>query len=366
MKRQRALDAVSGRFPDRIPHWEQIYSPEYIKMVTGIDPLENSREAVIAMIRGHPIDVAVMHYEEVPLSSSVAADTIRIGENEYTLPRWNTGTTERWDWGSGFDSIEDVLAYDPLNEINFIGKHFIADYDFSLPAGELARSFQSELDQQREDFGDTALELAGFYNTLFMWPLLTFGWENLLLLCGGYPKEMKRLLKGFAERSRRAFEAIALTDTRLVWSHDDICCSRGPVVSPAWLRDFLYPYYEEFWSIAHKGGKRVLFISDGDVTAIADDVFSLGADGILSEPYTDWKKLAWKHPDKMLIGQGDNRVLLGSNPSAIKSMVREMVETARDCPGYFMHVGNSITHTTPIDAIKAYFEASEQMGYKNH
>ena len=360
MNKERALRAINGQYSDVIPHWESFHNPAYIETYLGIDPYREPLKAAQELLRTHPIDVAVVGYGNSTISSTEEKDGMILDEQGKKLPRWGTGVTERWEWGIGFASIEDVLAYEPLSEMNFVGKGFVADYDFSLSAEELGKVFQSQIDTQRNLFGDTALELAGFYNTLFMWPMLTFGWENLLLLCGGYPAEMKRLLAGFAHRSRRVFEAIALTDTPLVWSHDDICCTRGPVVSPQWLREFVYPYYEEFWSIVRSTGKKVIFISDGDITTIASDIFSLGADGILSEPHTNWEELAKNHPEKILLGQGDCRVLATNDPSRIRAMVRHMAKTACNCPGYFMHIGNLITHTLTPQSIRIYFEAAAE------
>jgi len=58
--------------------------------------------------------------------------------------------------------------------------------------------------------------------------------EDPLLL---HPEEMRRLLDEFAQRSRKIFKALALTDAEMITSHDDICCARGPSFSPTWLRE---------------------------------------------------------------------------------------------------------------------------------
>jgi len=366
MNRLRALKAINGKFSESIPHWEAFHSPAYIETYLGIDPYQESVRAVQKLIRTHPIDVAVVPYSDKPIPRPILK---RNADGEgHELPCWGTGFTDNWEWGKGFSSIEDVLAYDPLAERDYRDQEILSDslnisfHDFSLPAKEMAKVFQVQINKQRELFGNTALELTGFYNTLFMWPMLTFGWENLLLLCGAYPIEMKRLLAGFAQRSRRVFEAIALTNAPLVWSHDDICCTRGPTVSPNWLREFIYPYYEEFWAIVRNSGKKLLFISDGNVTSIADDIFALGADGIMAEPYTDWRELSRKHTDKILIGEGDCRILAREDPEEIRAMVRSMAETARNCPGYFMSIGNQINHVLTPQSIRIYFKAAEEFG----
>ena len=70
-------------------------------------------------------------------------------------------------------------------------------------------------------------------------------------------------------------------------------------------------------------------MSDGCMNAYADDVMANGAQGIISEPYTDYRVIARKHKDCFLAGEGDCRILLNNNPIEIKSMVKQMVETAK-------------------------------------
>jgi len=51
-----------------------------------------------------------------------------------------------------------------------------------------------------------------------------------------------------------------------------------------------------------------------------------------------------------------------NDPEEIRSMVRSMTKTAKNCPGYFMSTGNQITHTIKPQAIRTYFEAAEEFG----
>ena len=69
-----------------------------------------------------------------------------------------------------------------------------------------------------------------------------------------------------------------------------------------------------------------------------------------------------KHADKILIGEGDCRILAREDPEEIWAMVRSMAETARSCPGYFMSIGNQITHVLTPQSIRIYFKAAEELG----
>lgn len=124
----------------------------------------------------------------------------------------------------------------------------------------------------------------------------------------------------------------------------------------------IYPYYEEFWSYLHATGKKVIMMCDGNVDHIADDVFACGADGIISEPYTDFRSIAAKHPDKILAGDGDCRLIKRGNREEIFEMVKGMCEWGKHYPGYFLCSGNNIPWDVPVDAVKTFFEAVEIYG----
>ena len=146
-------------------------------------------------------------------------------------------------------------------------------------------------------------------------------------------------------------------------SHDDICYTRGVAVNPEWLRKYVYPWYEKLWEPLHKQGIKVLFMSDGRIDEIADDVFACGADGIMGEPYSDLEAIAKKNgKDKILLGNIDNRVLLSGSKEKIYAEVERCTRFGQDCPGYFYSVSNHIPYNVPADAIRHYFDACNKMG----
>jgi hypothetical protein len=363
MNRNRALKALRGEQVDRIPHWEHFSNPRYEEMVTGIDPWARPRSARQALLRALPIDVTGaggIPVDDTPVPRLPDDQSVYTDADGRLSVRWGTGTTWHWDWGRRFQTIDDVLAYDPMADLDQSQADIVVNYDYRLSAEELARQFQESLDHTRAAAGESALISLGFYNSLFMWPLLTFGWELMLELGAGNKAEMKRLLAAFAYRSRKAFQALALTDVDVITSHDDICYAAGPMFSPAWYREMIFPYYEEFWSYPRAAGIKVIFLSDGNVGPIADDVVACGADGIMSEPYTNWPEIARKHPDIILVGDGDHRALMTEDREAIDAMVKRMATLGRGHPRYYMSLGNHTPWHLSTSSIQAYFDASER------
>jgi len=107
-------------------------------------------------------------------------------------------------------------------------------------------------------------------------------------------------------------------------------------------------------------GKKVVMICDGNVNMVCDDVFAAGADGMRSESYTDWDPIMEKHPEKIYVGDGDNRILFDNNPAEIEKMVVEMAGRGKKYPGYFLSIGNHIPWNLGVECIDAYFAATEK------
>ncbi|MBI2938841.1 MAG: hypothetical protein HYY04_00250 [Chloroflexi bacterium] len=362
MRKTRALDAFNLRPTDRIPHWEHFSNPAFEEAATGIDPWRHPQRARRRMLELLPMDIGSVPAADEPIERPPEGKLTFVDAEGRQSARWGTGSSWHWDWGRRFTTLDDVVAYDPLADMDQSQADVVANLDYRLSVDELAAQYRSRLDSSRAATGDLALPTLGYYNTLFMWPLLTFGWELFLEVGAAHRAEMKRLFAGFAERSRLVFQALARTDAEVITSHDDICFQAGPTFSPKWLREFVYPYYEEFWSYPRAAGQKVIFICDGNVTRVADDVFACGAAGICSEPYTDWRAIARNHPDRILAGDGDNRVLLTEDREAIFAMVREMADFGRNLPGYFFCCGNHLPWTLSASSIQDYFDASQEYG----
>ena len=75
-------------------------------------------------------------------------------------------------------------------------------------------------------------------------------------------------------------------------------------------------------------------------------------------------QIARKHPGKVLVGDGDNRIISSGDRKAIYNMVEKMTGWGKQYPGYFLCVGNHLPWNLPPEGIKAYFEASEKFGQR--
>jgi hypothetical protein len=354
--------AYMGLAPKRIPHWEHWSNPDAETWITGIDYFDHPRECRQKMQELYPeLGLAVPETDEpVPRPTLGADESSLVDDEGHRLVRWGTSVSGHWDWGKKFHTAEEVFAFSPLEQGDFTDIPVVESRDYSDEEKlytEYSAGYQPELGNQGVD-GESSM--TGFYNTMFMWPLLTFGWELFLETC--LDPRFERIMDEFAEINRRVFRTFARLPVNFVLCHDDIVTSRGPVCSPEWMHKYIFPRYEELWGIVKDAGKEVLFMADGNMTEFADDVIACGARGIISEPYTDYKAIARRHGSRnlFLAGEGDNRVLTRNNPAEIEAMVDSMVETSRMTDGYVMCVGNHIPWNIPGEAIKRYMDLSRE------
>ena len=359
------LALMGGRLgkPKRIPHWEHWSCPDAETYITGIDFYEHPRLCRLKMAELYPqLRLPIPERDDpIPrprLGCNGVSSYVDERGNRYV--RWGHSLSDSWNWGERFKTPEDVFNFSPLEQGDFTGFHVVESHDYRDEEAlyrKYRRAYPAEWGDEAPE-GSTAA--VGFYNTMLMWPLLTFGWRLFIRTC--FDERFERIMDEFAEINRRVFRVFARLPVNFVICHDDIATSHGPIMPPWWMKKYIFPRYREFWKIVRDAGKVVIFMSDGRIDAYVDEIISCGAQGIITEPYTNFRTIASKYPNIFLAGEGDCRVLLRNNPVEIEAMVRRMVETAKIAGGYAFCIGNHIPWNTPPQAVKLYLDLCAELG----
>ena len=358
--------ALMGLRPKRIPNWEHWSCPDAETYITGIDYYEHPRLCRLKMQELWPDLRLAIRATDAPIPRpklTLEGESVARDERGGRVVRWGDGTTGTWDHGETiFKTPEDVFNFSPLAQGDFTNWPVVEAQDYR-DEETIYRRYRAQYPAEwggRAPEGETAA--VWFYNTMFMWPMLTFGWELFLECC--LDERFARVMDEFAELNRRAFRAFARLPVNFIESHDDIVNARGPVCSPEWMKKYIWPRYEEFWGIVRAAGKRVIFVCDGCLDRYVDDVFACGASGVVTEPYTDFRAIARKHKDCVIAGEGDNRILMHNRPGEIRAMVDRMLETSKMTGGYFMCIGNHIPWSTPPEAVKLYLDLCRERAHR--
>jgi len=346
---QRALKAINLEKNDRVPSLEVLDHPEFIARLIGYNPYLDPTQALIDAYRKLDMDMII----SLPSRSS----PLKIGETQVT----DFGSRLEAGWGltaTGvqiqypFESVEEILNFDPLKEGMEAANLWALEHSTLMDRGY----WQSLLK-------DYTMVAGWYYNSLFMWSVMLFGWEMFMTAAALYPERFKLLIDKFALISIYHMGKWAITDVPVMICHDDLASSIGPTFNPQWYRQYIFPWYPKIWAPIKKTGRKVIFCSDGDITLLLDDLVKSGVDGFMIEPITDLKYLARTYgKEKIIIGGIDTRVLTFGTPEKVRGEVEKITDLMGECPGYFYMAAGSLPGNIPVENLEAYFAACKKYG----
>jgi len=341
--------AINLEMPKRVPRTEYSVSAhwEVVSKVTGIDVTYESdpeiqNEAALQFTKAWNYDFMW----SVLISKGVFGEYhTKMGHANYA-----DGNT---------DYSDDVAC--PFNDVSDV-----LDFDFYKAYGkrdkkELIKNFENHYRANCERFPD-AVNMTGVYVTCMSGLIDVFGWDMLLTAAGEDPKMFGEMTNRYAAWIGQYFDALAESDVPVVMVHDDIVWTEGAFIHPDWYRKYIFPNYKNYFRPIIESGKKLMFTSDGNYTEFIDDIAGCGVHGFILEPLTDMRYVAEKYgKTHVFVGNADTRVLLYGSRDDIYNEVKRCMDIGKNCPGFFMAVGNHIPANTPVDSVLYYNEVYEMM-----
>jgi len=344
--------AINLEQPRRIPRTE--YSADFhwdlIKAVTGFDvgiesPDQIKRDASAAFMRAWNYD---FFWSTLIGDEEFGAARTDMGHAEYAAG----GVDRRDTIYCPYTDVEDVLNFDPWEKLG------------EKDPRTLIRRFEEayRANCQYTPFG---VNMTGIYVTLVSGFIGLFGWDMLLQAAGTDPERFGQLANRYATWIQQYFDALAETDVPVVMIHDDMVWTSGPIFRPAWYRKYVFPNYKKYFAPLIESGKKIMFTSDGDYSHFIDDIAAAGVHGFALEPMTDIRYMVEKYgKTHVIIGNVDTRILLFGTHDQIYAEVKRCIDLGRDCPGFFLAVGNHIPPNTPVENALYYNQVYEEMGWR--
>ena len=248
-----------------------------------------------------------------------------------------------------FTDPEEVLTFDPSAEYG--------------PIDAMARMADFEEDYRlRCEFFNDAVNMTGVYTTMVSGLLAIFGWDMLLLAMGTDSRRFGEVARRYEKWAMPLFDALAESSVPVIMCHDDIVWTSGAVFPPAWYRQYVFPAYRRCWRPILDAGKRLVFTSDGNYTEFFDDLVACGAHAFVMEPCSDMEAFAKKYGRTHgFIGNVDCRILLSGTRKEIRAEVERCMRIGKECPGFFLAVGNHIPANTPIENCLYYNKVYEEL-----
>ncbi len=346
------MAAINLACPPRVPRTE--YSAEshwpLIRQVTGIQVDNSSPADKIAKARQ-----AFMQAWSYDLIWNIL-----ISSKEFGDLRTSMGHAVYADQGADFDQEIHQMILEPEAVFSFDPWQAYGAKD----QAELVRRFNADYADKCAFFPD-AVNMTGIYITLVSGLIDMFGWEILLTAAGLDSQGFGDLANRYAGWIQQYYNALALSDAPVVMCHDDIVWTSGAFIHPDWYRKYIFPNYKKFLEPLLARGKKVLFTSDGTYTEFYDDLADCGFHGFVLEPTCDLDLLVKKYGQThVIIGNADTRILLNGDKAAIRAEVARCLDLGRNCPGFFLAVGNHIPVNTPVDSLLYYQTCYEELSWR--
>lgn len=349
MSFQDGWSAIHLEMPPRVPHTEYSVEShwELVMLVTGINigpqslPDEQMR-ASFAFMKAWNFDFRWNTYVDGNIFNKLKTD---MGHAEYAAG----GVDRRDTIYCPFTTPEEVLRFDFYNTYGTIDQV------------EWKAKFEADYHHHCHQTPDL-VNMTGIYVTLISGLIDIFGWDMLLLAAGTDPVGFGDLTNRYAEYVQQYFNALATSDVPVVMIHDDMVWTSGPIFSPTWYRQYVFPNYKKLFTPLRDTGKKIMFTSDGSYTEFIDDIAACGIHGFVMEPTTDMAYIAEKYgKTHVFIGNADTRILLNGTKAEIRTEVERCMNIGKPYPGFFMAVGNHIPSNTPVENVLYYEQVYEEL-----
>jgi hypothetical protein len=349
MSYQDGWAAINLEKPARIPrteysaemHWDLITAVTCMQ-VDQHSPAAVQQQARSAFMKAWNYD---FFWSTLISADEFGATRSRMGHAEYAAGGvdWDENIYEL------FNDPQAVLDFDPWEQLG------------SRDQGALTRRFEAHYQEQCAHHPE-GVNMTGIYITLISGFIDLFGWEMLLMAAGTDAERLGWLAERYASWIGQYFEALAEADLPVVMVHDDIVWSSGPFMQPAWYRQYLFPNYKKLFAPLLESGKKIIFTSDGNYDLFVSDIAACGVHGFVLEPWTDLGAIVERYGQThVIIGNADTRILLNGTKAQIRAEVERCIELGRDCPGYFLAVGNHIPPNTPVENALYYNQVYEAL-----
>lgn len=182
--------------------------------------------------------------------------------------------------------------------------------------------------------------------------------------------ENPALLAAIAEKAGRLcvdmVESLAQREwVGCIWYGDDMAYTAGLLVSPAFLRTYLFPWLRRMGDICRRYDKLFLFHSDGVLTDVIPDLLACGVQGLHpNEPTSvDMGVMKQRWGDRLaLLGGIDVDLLTRGTPEQITAATRTLIERVGPGGGVAIGSGNSIASYIPLVNYKAMLAAIRAYG----
>jgi hypothetical protein len=281
----------------------------------------------------------VYHLGEPELVSEMGQVVVsEDGKRRYTRDGgvWAVGDSEQ------YKDYEDVLAVDPEQ----------------FEVEQVRPAMLDEMAQLYAERARTCFPLPWHYGTLVTRAVLAFGWEPFLMAAAVDPQRLGKILDRFGAASLSVAQGWAQTEgVELIVIHDDIAGTRGILMRPAWYRQYVFPWYRRIFAAIQEKGRKVLYISDGNVLQVLDDIMETGADGLYIESTSMDPEVVMRRGgrDKLYMVKSNSRNTDFGTAEDIRAELEKLRALHTQYPGIMIYRGGGQLRPENREAFARYY-----------
>lgn len=334
--------------PDWVPFLEAGLSRAHKARVLGRPVRSLADDLAVAMRVGQPFLVANLGLQTTDaVLDAMEATHVDIEDGRDADVGWVKGSERRWAHGT----------VGPIRSE--------ADFE-SFPWPDPDKFDFSVLDEMQ------ALLPEGFKAIVAVGKVFNLGWwlmgfDTYAYALADQPALVERLHAKIAQIQTRTVErALEYPCVGLVWHADDMAYRTGLMVSPALLRQQIFPVYRRMCEMCHQQDVPILFHSDGNVERVMEDIIAAGFDAFNPiEPVAmDIRALKKQVEGRLsLIGNVDlSYTLTRGTPEEVRAEVRDLIRDVAPGGGYGLASANSIPEYVPWENFVAMHAAWLEYG----
>ncbi|HET6453996.1 MAG TPA: uroporphyrinogen decarboxylase family protein [Armatimonadota bacterium] len=199
-----------------------------------------------------------------------------------------------------------------------------------------------------------------------LWGLM--GFETFSYASVEEPELVEQLTNKIGEIVYGMFEVIAeQKNVGALWISDDIAYTEGLMVSPAFLREHIFPWYKKIGNLARDLGVPYMYHSDGDLWQVMPDLIDdIGFNALhpIEPKGMEIGELKRKIGDRVcLIGNIDlGYTLTRGTPAEVEEEVKQRIREIGPGGGYCVGSSNSIPNYVPVENYRAMVESALKYG----
>jgi len=200
--------------------------------------------------------------------------------------------------------------------------------------------------------------LGGRENGFFGWLRELMGLEGLLTAYLEQPDLIHDMCRWHVRYLQELYErALREVEYDFVFFWEDMSYKTDPLISPAFVREFMLPYYREMVGFYRDLGTRWITVdSDGDVSQLIPLFMEVGIDGILPFEVAagmDVVRIRQEFPTLRIFGGVDKRALM-KGPDAIDRELEAKLPFMFEQGGYLPSVDHHVPPEVSYDDFRYY------------